>query len=390
MGLSWIVAAWLFGVTMLIGRVLVGALGVSWVMHRGAEVPDVWRLKMIDLSQSLGLARVPRCVISPSVREALAAGFFRPFVIVPAAWLSELPPHVLEAVLAHELAHIRRWDLWVNLAQRVIESLLFYHPAVWWLSRSIRIEREMCCDDLAVSITKQHVTYASALETVARRRLRPQLSPLAVGMGGPRMALLARVRNVLGIGPASQGAVWWPIVVLALGITLAIWLTSSRGPVAAEAADRDGSAAAGDQPSNELAAARPDDRRPPGHWGPPPGDGPPPRDGHRRGPPPDGPPRPDRRPPPDWADDRPPTPHEEELMRVVRDLRAEVMELRRDVREIRDRRPPPLPPGLRALIDSLPRDENGRPTWVPPGAPAKDDRKEEPKPVGPPPERQAE
>ena len=77
-------------------------------------------------------------------------------------------------------------------------------------------------------------------------------------------------------------------------------------------------------------------------------------------------------------------------MRVIRDLRDEVAQLRRDVREIRDRRPPPLPPGIRALIDSLPRDENGRPTWGPSGAPPKDGNKEEPKSVGPPPERQAE
>ena len=67
-------------------------------------------------------------------------------ILLPTSWLTELPPDMLESIIAHELAHIRRGDLWVNLLQRVIEVLLFYHPAVWWLSQRIRVERELCCD----------------------------------------------------------------------------------------------------------------------------------------------------------------------------------------------------------------------------------------------------
>jgi UDP-N-acetylmuramoyl-L-alanyl-D-glutamate--2,6-diaminopimelate ligase len=78
-------------------------------------------------------------------------------VLLPVCWLTEMTPEVLEAVVAHELAHVRRWDLWVNLFQRLVETLLFYHPAVWWVSRRVRLEREMCCDELAVSVTGERL-----------------------------------------------------------------------------------------------------------------------------------------------------------------------------------------------------------------------------------------
>ena len=74
---------------------------------------------------------------------------------------------MIEAIIAHELAHIRRWDLWVNLLQRIIETLLFYHPAVWWLSSRIRLEREMCCDEIAARCFDR-VLYARSLESVAK------------------------------------------------------------------------------------------------------------------------------------------------------------------------------------------------------------------------------
>ena len=87
--------------------------------------------------------------------------------------LAGLPPHQLEAILAHELAHIRRHDYLVNLLQTLVETLLFYHPAVWWLSRRIRAERENCCDDLAVSLCGDPYTYAQGA-CGSRRAARPR------------------------------------------------------------------------------------------------------------------------------------------------------------------------------------------------------------------------
>jgi hypothetical protein len=149
------------------------------------------------------------------------------------------------------LAHIRRFDLWVNLFQRLLETLLFYHPAVWWLSRRVRLTREMCCDELAAAATGERVAYASALELAARRRLVPARSVVGVALGVTRMTLLRRVRNVLGLAAESERDRWWPAAVLALLVPPLIWfcptaVTSAqeKKPTGAAKAVREGKPAA--------------------------------------------------------------------------------------------------------------------------------------------------
>ncbi len=122
--------------------------------------------------------------------------------------------------------HLRRLDLWANLLQRMVETLLFYHPAVWWLSRCASLLREMCADELAVEATGERMTYASVLELLGRRRLNRPAPQMAAGIGGRRMALFARVRNVLGAVPGDERLRWWPAGLLALLVPLGIWLGS--------------------------------------------------------------------------------------------------------------------------------------------------------------------
>jgi len=187
-------------------------------------------------------------------RESLVTGFLRPMVLLPAAWLVEMPPAMLEAVIAHELAHIRRFDLWVNLFQRLLETLLFYHPAVWWLSRRLRLAREMCCDELAAAATGERVVYASALELAARKRLVPARSLLEVALGVTRMTLLQRVRNVLGLAAESERDRWWPAAVLALLVPPVIWFVSATAVTLAQEKKPASEAKAGEK---EKPAARP-------------------------------------------------------------------------------------------------------------------------------------
>ena len=94
----------------------------------------------------------------------MTLGCLKPMVLLPASMLTRLPTALLKAVIAHELSHIRRWDLWGNLLQRFAETLLFYHPAIWWLSRRLSTEREFCCDVMAVRTTGHRSSYARALE----------------------------------------------------------------------------------------------------------------------------------------------------------------------------------------------------------------------------------
>jgi bla regulator protein blaR1 len=127
-------------------------------------------------------------------------GWLRPVLLLPPAAAMGLTPTQLEAVLAHELAHIKRHDYLVNVAQVVIETLFFYHPVVWWTSHQIRVEREACCDDVAVQACGNAADYARGLAALARR----QLMPLAqAATGGP---LVYRIRRLLGMAPRELAA----------------------------------------------------------------------------------------------------------------------------------------------------------------------------------------
>jgi len=234
----WVMSAWLAGVAVLSTRLLLGIVSLAWLKRTGELAGDMLREQACRLSRRLAI-RTPVVRVSRRISQAVAVGFFRPIIIVPTAWLIELPPECLEAVLAHELAHIRRRDLWINLLQRVVETLLFFHPAVWWLSQRLRREREMCCDELAVSLTGRRVEYARTLELVARRRRALVAPVLAAGIGGEKMALLNRVRNVLGLAPSATGGIG-PLTLGGAAIVAAgavWWLATGGSPLAAFAAD---------------------------------------------------------------------------------------------------------------------------------------------------------
>ncbi len=149
----------------------------------------------------------------------MLVGWLRPAVVFPVAALAGLSPAQIEALLAHELAHVRRHDYLVNLLQSFAEVVLFYHPAVWWLSRRIRTERELCCDDLAVGVCDRLV-YATALTDLAAMR-HPRVALAATGGD-----LLARVRRILDRDreepSMSSNVRWIPAVVVSAGMLVAV------------------------------------------------------------------------------------------------------------------------------------------------------------------------
>ncbi len=225
--LPWALVAWMGGVLILSVRLILGFLGVRrW--RRGLEpLGEDLAARIVGLSERMGLPGFTRVFTSRHAREAVALGYLRPMVLLPAALVTQMPPEMLEAVIAHELAHIRRLDLWINLAQRVVETLLFYHPAVWWLSAHLRSERELCCDEMAVGATGERLVYASALEQAGRARLAGGQPAPALGFGQDRRSTLSRVRHVLGLPPVPADSRYWLAGVIAF---LVLILLMVRAP----------------------------------------------------------------------------------------------------------------------------------------------------------------
>jgi uncharacterized protein (TIGR03435 family) len=194
--LPWIVSAWLCGVLLLLARVT----AAWWRVRRLHTVAlstqaSSWQAAANRIAFRLGLASVIRIIELPHVDVPLVVGCLRPIVVLPIAAMSQLNTAQVEAILAHELAHVRRHDYLVNLMQTLAETLLFYHPAVWWLSARIRDEREHCCDDVAVAVCGDPVGYAAALAELESWRS-GELSLAAAATSG---SLLNRVRRILRV-----------------------------------------------------------------------------------------------------------------------------------------------------------------------------------------------
>jgi uncharacterized protein (TIGR03435 family) len=177
-----------------------GAADWGWVVAAQIRsklvrrAPGEWQEILGRLGARIGLSRPVGLLVSARVEAPMVAGWLRPVVLVPVGALTGLPFEQLEALLLHELAHIRRHDYLVNILQSVAEALLFYHPAVWWVSGHIRTERELCCDDVAVEVSGDPLTYARALAHL--ESCRPaHLSAVVAANGG---SLADRIARLLG------------------------------------------------------------------------------------------------------------------------------------------------------------------------------------------------
>ena len=209
--LPWLVATWITGVLILSLRLMAGWRIVQRMKRDTVRpVPDDWQRRLKSLAIRLRVSRPVQLVESALVDVPTVIGWLKPMILIPASALTGLTVPQLEAVLAHELAHIRRHDYLVNLVQTVVETLLFYHPAVWWLSHRIRDERENCCDDLAVEICGSPLDFAQALTAMETLRspARGQTSSLALAASGG--SLLARIRRLaLRTTPDVGHSTWW-------------------------------------------------------------------------------------------------------------------------------------------------------------------------------------
>ena len=198
--LPWLDAVWLAGVFFFSLR----ALGGWWLLRRlrliaQEQAPHTLRLHLDALRRRMGIGRFVDLRLSRRIINPLTAGVLRPWILLPISALTALSPEQLEVVLAHELAHIRRADYFWNLLQTVIETLFFFHPAVWYISRRVRQEREFCCDDAVLARCADPSIYASALVRLEQERNASLHFAMALD-GHSRSGLRTRILRILGHG----------------------------------------------------------------------------------------------------------------------------------------------------------------------------------------------
>lgn len=220
---AWLVGLFWFALFLLFS---IRLLGGYWqlrhtLMQATQPAPAYWQARCTHWQHRLGIRQRVRVLQSFRVSEPVAVGLFRPIVIFPAALLLQLPPDQLEALLLHELAHIRRYDYLVNILQLILEAVFFYHPLFWLLSRDARRRREDCCDDLVLRYIHDRQAYAQTLLTLKIQINSFTNHQLLMQMTG-KSGFAARIRRI--VEPQSQKAarpaILFPFLLLLAGALL--------------------------------------------------------------------------------------------------------------------------------------------------------------------------
>ena len=229
--LSWVVGAWALCAAALALRMVLGLLWIGRAARRDSGNAQ-WQARLDALARGFGIARGVRLQVVDGLASPVTAGWWKPVVLVPASLVSGMPPQLLEALLAHELAHVRRCDYLVNLVQSVIETLLFYHPAVWWISHRIRVEREHIADDLAARRIGEPRRLALALSELEKLQFSNNTLAMAANGGD----LMQRIKRLVRPTPDMQ-ALNWKAAIPVLGLAATMLVGCAQTPVADSAAD---------------------------------------------------------------------------------------------------------------------------------------------------------
>lgn len=216
--LAWFVGAWGVGASAMTARLGVGLHRLAQLRKRSLPLPVRWQHTLERLGLALGVRRLVEFVESPTIDTPMTIGWLRPAILVPVGFVTQLSATAVEAALIHELAHIRRHDFGINLVLSVGQSLLFFHPAMWWLSARARSEREYCCDEIACAYTSDPLGYALALTELEMQR--SQL-PVALGLLATGGSLMDRIQRLTH--PQNPRRNWFaPLCSLATAVTVMI------------------------------------------------------------------------------------------------------------------------------------------------------------------------
>lgn len=211
--ISLVVIIWALFFAMNCLKLFTGLASVRRLRYyRTVPAPTGWETSLQQLSASLGIREKVTLLQSALVKVPVALGVLRPVILVPVGLLMHLPPEQAETILLHELAHIKRKDYLVNLFQRFAEAIFFFNPALLWISSLIRMEREVCCDDVVLEHTAQRRNYLDAL--IAFQEYTAPSPSYALGIAGKRHHLLERVRRII---TRENRKIGWPERIVLLG-----------------------------------------------------------------------------------------------------------------------------------------------------------------------------
>jgi beta-lactamase regulating signal transducer with metallopeptidase domain len=197
---TFIVALWLCGVLLAASRYAGGWMTIRRLVHSALPADEALELRVRALIERMGIGRQVRVVVSKLIEIPFTFGWLRPVVVIPISMLASLDPRYVDAIIAHELAHVRRLDYVVGVLQSVAMTLLYHHPATWWLDRRLRAEREYCADDVAATVARDRILYIRALAELESARLGLSSLALAANDG----SLVARVERLTGAAPRAQ------------------------------------------------------------------------------------------------------------------------------------------------------------------------------------------
>lgn len=187
---------WVLGMFYFLIRLLGGIVHLQQIRTRHVtNMESEWILKFEEIKEKLVINKSVEFLQSAMIKVPMLLGYFKPVVLLPVSLMTGLAPNEIEAVIAHELAHLKRHDYLLNIIQSVIEAVFFFHPAVWLISKIIRNEREHSCDDLAVQSTGDKLNYIKAL--AAAQEISMSTAPnYAVAFSNNKSGLLNRVKRI--------------------------------------------------------------------------------------------------------------------------------------------------------------------------------------------------
>lgn len=225
---SVLVALYIAGVAVMCIKLAADLAQLQQIRKRQVSPADsAWEHYLDKLKQQLQIPRKVKLLISQYVQVPVMIGFLKPVILLPVTMFNNLSAEQLEAILLHELAHIKRNDYLLNIFQSIVETALFFNPFVWWISKYIRLEREHCCDDLVLAHTSQPLHYAKAL--VALEEYRFTTNSMAMAAADNKQHLFYRIKRIMEMKTThlNYSQKFMAMLIIAVGLTAIAWITPS-------------------------------------------------------------------------------------------------------------------------------------------------------------------